>query len=95
MKDRMHRYKLSSSFNIVVFAFERGYSIYPTFNEVDLKENFDGNKLECRMDERLLRRILDRKSHWNNAEIGAHINFIRSPNVYEPDLHTILQFFHL
>ena len=95
MKERMHRYKLSSSFNIVVFAFECGYSIYPTFNEVDLKENFDGNKLECRMDDRLLRRILDRKSHWNNAEIGAHINFIRSPNVYEPDLHTILQFFHL
>jgi UDP-MurNAc hydroxylase len=95
MKERMHRYKLSSSFNIVVFAFGRGYSIYPTFNEVDLKENLDGNKLECRMDERLLRRILDRKSHWNNAEIGAHINFIRSPNVYEPDLHTILQFFHL
>ena len=36
--------------------------------------------LECKMDNRLLRRILDRKSHWNNAEIGTHISFRRNPN---------------
>ena len=51
--------------------------------------------LECKMDKRLLRRILDRKSHWNNAEIGTHINFIRNPNKMEPDVHTIMSFFHL
>ena len=39
--------------------------------------------------------ILDKKSHWNNAEIGAHINFFREPNIMEPDLHTSLSFFHL
>jgi len=52
-------------------------------------------KLVCEMDERLLRRILDRKAHWNNCEIGAHITFFRSPNKMEPDVHTSLAFFHL
>ena len=47
------------------------------------------------MDSRLLRRILDRKSHWNNTEIGGHIIFFRKPNRMEPDLNTCLSFFHL
>ena len=51
--------------------------------------------LICSLNPKLLRRILDRKAHWNNAEIGCHIDFFRSPNVYEPDLHTLLQFLHL
>ena len=54
-----------------------------------------GRELVCEMDNRLMRRILDKKSHWNNAEIGAHINFYRYPNTMEPDLHTSLSFFHL
>lgn len=52
-------------------------------------------ELRCTLDSRLLRRILDRKAHWNNAEIGCHIEFDRRPNVYEPDVHTALQFLHL
>jgi len=52
--------------------------------------------LECYLDTRLLRRILDRQSsHWNNAEIGCHIEFVRNPNTYYPDSHTALQFLHL
>jgi hypothetical protein len=51
--------------------------------------------LTCSLDSRLMRRILDRVSHWNNAEIGCHIQFVRTPNSYEPDLHTALQFLHL
>jgi len=51
--------------------------------------------LKCRMDNRLLRRILDRKSHWNNAEIGAHIDFFRKPDKMEPDIHRSLSFLHL
>jgi len=50
--------------------------------------------LVCIMDPRLLRRILKRESHWNNAEIGCHIDFIREPNVYKPDIHTMFCFFH-
>jgi len=52
-------------------------------------------KLVCYIDLRLLRRILDRLSHWNNAEIGCHIDFFRTPNNYEPDVHNALQFFHI
>jgi len=47
------------------------------------------------LDLRLLRRILDRQSHWNNAEIGCHIDINRIPNFYSPDMHTALQFLHL
>jgi hypothetical protein len=52
-------------------------------------------KIECTLDLRLLRKILDRKSYWNNAEIGGHIELNRSPNYYSTDIHTALQFLHL
>ena len=52
-------------------------------------------KLYCEMDLKLLRRILDKKAHWNNAEIGAHIQFKRVPNKMDPDVHTLMSFFHL
>ena len=52
-------------------------------------------KIECSLDLRLLKRILDKRSHWNNAEIGCHIELNRSPNYYSPDIHTALQFLHL
>ena len=51
--------------------------------------------INCSLDTRLLRRILDRKANWNNAEIGCHIEFIRTPNYYSPDMHTVLQLLHL
>ena len=51
--------------------------------------------LICYMDPRLLRRILDRKEHWNNAEIGCHIRFHREPNKYNPDVHMLMSYFHL
>ena len=60
-----------------------------------IKGEKKNNILKCKMDLRLLRRILDRKSHWNNAEIGAHINFFRSPDKMEPDIHRSLSFLHL
>ena len=59
-----------------------------------LSKNKD-NKLICSMDARLLKRILHKKSHWNNAEIGTHITFNRTPNKMDPDAHTCLSFFHL
>ncbi len=52
-------------------------------------------KLYCNLDLRLLKRILNKKSHWNNAEIGTHINFKRFPNEMDSDVHTCMSFFHL
>ena len=94
MNIRMERMGIKSTFNVILNIFNTKYQIYPTFKQIIASDSFK-KKLECSCDERLLRNILDRKSHWNNAEIGAHISFIRIPNNYEPDLHTGLQFFHL
>lgn len=94
MKERMERFGITSTFSIVLDVFSEIYQIYPTFKGLRIDEEV-GDKLICKLDERLLRNILDRKSHWNNAEIGAHISFNRTPNKYDPDLHTGLQFFHI
>ena len=51
--------------------------------------------LYCDLDLRLLNRILHKKAHWNSAQIGTHINFKRTPNKMEPDVHTCMSFFHL
>jgi UDP-MurNAc hydroxylase len=80
------------------FNIELKTSIFIKINN-DLQKIYNGiekdRSIICEMDNKLLRRILDKKSHWNNAEIGAHINFTRSPNDMEPDVHTCLSFFHL
>jgi UDP-MurNAc hydroxylase len=49
-----------------------------------------------KVDIRLLHRILQgpRFAHWNNAEIGSHIEFDRKPNVFERGLHYSMNFFH-
>jgi len=94
LKNRMTRFGLESRFVVTIKIFNDTYEIWPEFRLLSSSESLN-YLLECRIDERLLRRILDRKSSWNNAEIGGHIDFVRSPNIYEPDLHTALQFFHL
>lgn len=87
MGKRMAEYNLSTNFQVDVLC---GTTVRMTILNSG-KENL----LICTLDPRLLRRILDKRSHWNNAEIGCHITFHRSPNIYDPDLHTCLQFFHL
>ncbi len=47
------------------------------------------------LDYSLLMMILTRHAHWNNAEIGSHLSFFRSPDVYESDLFGVLSFIHL
>ena len=46
-----------------------------------------------RLDLRLLRRIFERRAHWNNAEIGCHVDFCRVPDVYSYDFHQLMSFF--
>ena len=61
----------------------------------DIRWYRKNQNLFCSLDNRLLRRILDKKSHWNNAEIGTHISFKREPNKMDPDVHTMMSFFHI
>lgn len=58
------------------------------------KEPFPRGTIECRMDSRLLGMILKREAHWNNAEIGCHIDFKRE-GPYLPDAHMLMSYFHL
>ena len=51
-------------------------------------------RIDFEMPGALLSGIIDRKYHWNNAEIGCLIEFWRSPDNYDPDLHTMMSFFH-
>jgi UDP-MurNAc hydroxylase len=51
--------------------------------------------LEADLDPRLLARILSTAAHWNNAEIGCHIEFWRQPNTYNPDVHAFMSFLHI
>ena len=94
MKKRMKRFGIRSNFNVILTVYKKNYLIYPKFQFLVSKECLE-MRLECRLDERLLSNIIRRKSHWNNAEIGGHIQMYRSPNIYEPDLHNGLQFLHL
>ncbi len=41
-----------------------------------------------------LEQIFRRELHWNSAEIGCLIAFDRRPNIYAPDVHTLMSFFH-
>ncbi len=88
MRERMARYDIEVESTIYI-----DFGSQPVI--VFQPKNLQQRSITCTIDARLLRRILDRKSHWNNAEIGCHIEFFREPNIYDPDLHTALQFLHL
>ena len=93
MRQRMSRAGINSDCTVTIDVDGQPTQIHPTFSvETDLTAT---PRLACTLDLRLLRRILDRVSHWNNAEIGCHVQFNRVPNEYQPDLHTALQFLHL
>ena len=84
---RIIKYKLNVKSKIKVFTDNNCWLI-------NSGDSLFGVELNFFLDERLLNRILDRCSHWNNAEIGCHIEFERKPNIYEIDAHTMMQFFH-
>ena len=58
---------------------------------------FDGTPFVVfQTDPRLLLRILSgpRFAHWNNATIGSHVRFFRSPNNYEQPVYDAMNYFH-
>ncbi|MEC7838911.1 MAG: MBL fold metallo-hydrolase [Chlamydiota bacterium] len=50
--------------------------------------------VRIRLDYSLLVMILDKKAHWNNAEIGSHLTFYRNPEQYEVGVFRFLSFLH-
>ena len=85
--ERINKFRIKLKSNVFIKIGKKNIQI--------LKGNDHGMNLYCDLDPRLLSRILHRKAHWNNAEIGTHINFKRVPNKMEPDVHTCMSFFHL
>ena len=88
LAERTKKYKLKVKSRIRIFTRDENFVIHGGDPEF-------GVNLDFYIDERLLNRILERKSHWNNAEIGCHIEIDRKPDKYEMDAHTMMQFFHL
>ena len=65
--------------------------------EVIKESEFSGDKfISYKLDFKLLYRILKgpKYAHWNNAEIGSHIEFSRKPDIYERSIQYSMNFFH-
>lgn len=92
MRQRSSALGLSSSFSVSLSFGVGEIQVFPEFTP---HPSAAARSIACSLDPRLLRRILSRKAQWNSAEIGCHISFVRIPNEYEPDLHTMMQFLHL
>ena len=58
--------------------------------------NRNSRYIMYKTDSRLLEQLLKgpKFAHWNNTEIGSHINFFRSTDEYERNLHSSICFFH-
>lgn len=91
-----HKFKLmtDTTIHLVAGDFQCAFSLdvkFICFGKPPIAKPY----LQCFLDRRLLWRLLTRKANWNNAEIGAHISFDREPDIYEQDVHLLLNFFHL
>jgi UDP-MurNAc hydroxylase len=92
--EKQKQFNFYKNYKISIYlAYDHYFSF--NFNSTDSWTEYSAKaELMYVLDRRLLKRILQRTSHWNNAEIGCHIDFHREPNVYQPDVHTMMSFFH-
>lgn len=47
------------------------------------------------LDPRALKAVLKRQLHWNNLEVGSHLQFSRTPDDYDNGVHFHLSFLHV
>lgn len=92
---------LNSKINSDIIINCKDFSIVLPYDKEDIEikeENFTSNRkfLRLTVDMRLLKKILmgPKYAHWNNAEIGSHILYYRSPNIFDRNLHLSLCYFH-
>jgi UDP-MurNAc hydroxylase len=66
------------------------------YSIIDKKDFKDTQYVTYKIHPKLLYRILKgpKYAHWNNAEIGSHIEFTRYPEIYERKLYYLTNFFH-
>ncbi len=97
-KKIINNVKLNSD---IYFKIEDQYIYIPkNDNSIDLidrnKLNQNSRYIIYNTDKRFLKELLKgpKYAHWNNAEIGSHINFFRSTDEYERNLHSSICYFH-
>jgi len=86
-QDKHHYYP-----NLVISI--NGYKFFMGDEKMNFM-NSKPNRIEFTLDNRALSGVLDRRYHWNNLEVGCHIEMKREPNVYDPDLVNAMCFFHV
>jgi UDP-MurNAc hydroxylase len=76
----------------VAFQFGTNTELERVSVDGQIKEPF----VKITVDHNLLHRLLrgPRYAHWNNAEIGSHLKFLRKPNQFERGLYHCLCFLH-
>lgn len=95
---KQQQFAVAPALHVYIKLADRYFQIDMSRDEgtfVPLESELRQPYLECAMDQRLLRRILTGRAHWNNAEVGCHVSFRRVPDTYLPDVHTILSFLHV
>ena len=83
--------KLNQNKFAVVSCNDKGYEI-TTPEKIKKIKKF----ISIDVDNRLLYWLLQgpKKAHWNNADIGSHIQYRRIPNIYEMGLLHCLNYFY-
>lgn len=89
---------LKSDWHIYIDAGQGFYYFVPFSEEKKVVKVYPNELvvpyLKIGLDYSLLVRILDRKAHWNNAEVGSHLRYFREPNVYDRSIHLFMSYFH-
>jgi UDP-MurNAc hydroxylase len=77
-------------------AFELGVNSNSTAHQIDADTEISEPFVKISVDHNLLHRLLrgPRFAHWNNAEIGSHLRFVRKPDIFERGLYHCLCFLH-
>ena len=84
--------KLVIRTNKISFQFGTDSEVEKILGTTELIEPY----VQINLDHNLLHRLLrgPRYAHWNNAEIGSHLTYLRKPNVFERGLHYCMCFLH-
>lgn len=61
-----------------------------TVKDSDFKEPY----LKLTLEYSLLKMILNRQAHWNNAELGGFITYYRKPNTFDRAVHHVISYLH-
>jgi UDP-MurNAc hydroxylase len=90
-------YNFYSDWNVYLDINKDFFIKVPYTNEkVTLTDKITGNNpwVKIILEDKLLTAVMNKRTHWNNMEIGSHLLFERSKNQYVRGIHHYLSFFH-